>query len=396
MDKDTILQLLSAVTEADIATLQGLDADTLLEDYGLTSIGFIKFIVSVEETFHIEILDSDLILSNFATISSLFATLSKYFDHFLPVKKVLVTDGDNTLWRGIAGEEDIVVDSNTLALQDTLIRLQQRGILLCLCSKNEPAHIDQAFRSPAMRLSETHFLLSKVNRLDKASNLRDMAAELNVTLDSFVFIDDSDYEIGLIRTTLPEVATVKVGDDMEAVCTAIDRCFADTPSSDVDRTRQYREQKQREQDKHRFTTVEEYNASLKTVITCAPAVPAQAVRIAELTQRTNQCNLSGRCYTTQEIGDAIESRNTVVLTLQAEDKYGDMGLVGAAITTSGDAPVIEGFFVSCRVFDRGFEEQLLEIVKSLFPDHPLYGVYRATDKNTRYCDFYKKHGVSEI
>lgn len=395
MDKETILQLLSAVTDATVNELKALDDTALLEDHGLTSIGFIRFIVSVEETFSVEILDSDLILSNFATLQGLFATLEKYFAPQEVLKKVLVTDCDNVLWRGIAGEESLVIDDDARALQETFLRLQQRGILLCLCSKNEPANIAEAFASPSMCLQTAHILLAKINRQDKASNLRELAAELNVDTSSFVFVDDSEYEIGLVNALLPEVTTEKAVGDIAAVCARIEAYFDGTPVSDVDRTRQYREQKQREQDKHRFVTVEEYNASLETIVTCVPAAHDDAARIAELTQRTNQCNLSGKRYTVQEIEHVMNDKHAAIITLKASDKYGDMGLVGAAVITGGNAPVIEGFFVSCRVFDRGFETRLLDTVKRLFPVDTLRGVYVPTEKNTRYRDFYRTHGVNE-
>lgn len=392
MNREKILEILANVIEIDKASLLELPAGTMLSELGLDSLQFIRFVVALEEEFKIEILDSDLLISNFETIEMLFDTLKKYFLSENALKKVLVCDCDNVLWHGIAGEEEIHTDISTNAFQEAIIDLYNQGVIICLCSKNDPKNIEAAFDTLDMPLKEKHILLSKVNMTDKATNIKQIAAELNLSVDSFVFVDDSEYELDLVSCILPKIITIHVeypdGDFIERV----KLCFA-TNSTDIDRTQQYREQKEREKEKQQFATAAEFNASLETEVICALAVSSQAARIAELSQRTNQFNLSNARYSESEINSFIIDENYTVYTLSVSDKYGDMGIVGSAIIQKINKPVIIGFFLSCRVFGREFEKFLLDKVKSNFIDS-LSGIYKKTEKNKRFEKFYAENGVS--
>ena len=377
MDKEKILEVLGNIIDINKEQLLKTSVDTKLTDLGLTSIQFIQFIVAIEEEFEIEILDSDLIMTNFETVEMLFSTLEKYFTPKSTLKKVLICDCDNVLWHGISGEEEIYIDATILKFQETLIELYNRGILICLCSKNEPENIETVFNSLEMPLKKNHILISKINLTDKATNIKEIALELNLSADSFVFVDDSKYELDLVSSIIPDITTVLAD---YSNCDFIEKIkgFFDGSSTDINRTQQYRDQKEREKEKQRYASAEEFNASLKTEIKCETASPAQAARISELSQRTNQFNLSDVRYS--------------VYVLSASDKYGDMGLVGAAVVRKTENPVIIGFFLSCRVFGRGFEEHFLNKIKSNFAVS-MYGIYKRTDKNKRFEDFYPKNGV---
>ncbi len=391
MDKEKILEVLGNIIDINKEQLLKTSVDTKLTDLGLTSIQFIQFIVAIEEEFEIEILDSDLIMTNFETVEMLFSTLEKYFTPKSTLKKVLICDCDNVLWYGISGEEEIYIDAIILKFQETLIELYNRGILICLCSKNEPENIETVFNSLEMPLKKNHILISKINLTDKATNIKEIALELNLSADSFVFVDDSKYELDLVSSIIPDITTVLAD---YSNCDFIEKIkgFFDGSSTDINRTQQYRDQKEREKEKQRYASAEEFNASLKTEIKCETASPAQAARISELSQRTNQFNLSDVRYTEEEINYFIRDEGYCVYVLSASDKYGDMGLVGAAVVRKTENPVIIGFFLSCRVFGRGFEEHFLNQIKSNFAV-PMYGIYKRTDKNKRFEDFYSKNGV---
>lgn len=377
----------------EYAELAKLPRNTLLTQMGLGSIQFIQFVVMLEDDLGIELLDSDLLLSNFQTLEALYATLQKYFHPERPIKKVLICDCDNVLWHGIAGEEEIYIDKVAETLQKLILELYSQGVLICLCSKNEPENVTHAFKQLHMPLESRHILLSKINRSNKVSNLQEIAAELNLAPDSFVFIDDSDYEIGLVSAMLPEVATVKVDYSHPAFLDTIRQHFAQTPAADADRTRQYREQKEREKAKSKYTSVEAYNSSLQTKVLCDIATPKQAARISELSQRTNQFNLSATKYTEAQILQFIQDDSYCVYTLSASDIYGNMGIVGAAVVhLSASEYIINSFFLSCRVFDRNFEELLLNKIKSDCPVQ-MFGIYKQTAQNKRFRDFYPKHDV---
>ena len=335
MDKKIILRCLAETLNQSIVELQQLDPDAPLLDAGMTSIRFISFIVKIEEEFQIEVLDSDLIFDNFSTLNKLYHTLAKYFPKSstpTPMKKVLILDADNVLWKGICGEEPIVIDAEVKELQRFLLTLYEKGVLLCLCSKNHSELVDIAFEHSDMLLKKEHFAVFIANRCDKASNLLEIAAQLNLSPDSFVFADDSDYEIGFVACNLPEVATVKVVLSDSTLCKTLATYFEGVQSTfNLNRTQLYREQKEREKERHRFTTVQEYNASLKTQIDCRQATPLDCPRLAELSVRTHQFNLSDKQYSEDELRALLNDPHYTVLSLAVQDKYGDMGIVGMAV-----------------------------------------------------------------
>ena len=390
MDRYKILSILASVTGADTEELNRLSGSAALSGIGLTSIEFIQFIVSIEEQFGIEVLDSDLVFSNFETLDHLFATLDKYFEQSAALKKVLITDCDNVLWHGIAGEEEIHIGTDEKSLQAELIKLYNAGVLLCLCSKNQPEIITEFFKNPDMLLNTEHFVISKIGYGDKPNSIREIAGELNLSTDSIVFIDDSDYEIGLVNAMLPEVTAVKVSYDDREFPEKIASFFAGT-SSEINRTKQYRDQKEREKEKLRCASVAEYNASLGSCVKCDTAALGQADRLSELSMRTNQFNLSGKRYTADKISGLMRDSSYSIISLSASDKYGDMGIVALAVVCLGDPAVIESFFVSCRVFGRDFENILIDEVKKRYGN--IAGVYRRTEKNARFENFYSANGV---
>ena len=394
MKKEKILKILSETIKIPLIKLQGLHPDTRLLDIGMTSLLFISFIVKLEEEFNIEVLDSDLIFENFETVSKLFDTLEKYFPHDEPIKKLLILDADNVLWKGISGEEEIVIDDAVMEFQRLLLALYEKGVLLCLCSKNQTSLVEKAFQSPKMLLKREHFTVFLANRQDKASNLQVISQELNLSPDSFVFADDSDYELGFIQLNFPDVECVKIDYEfLDDFCGKISSLFSGVyATTDLNRTQLYREQKEREKEKHLFTSVQEYNDSLKTQITCHIADIGECARLSELSNRTHQFNLSNMQYSREELESFLKDTSHTVLSLAAQDKYGDMGIVGMAVLHHA---TIEAFMLSCRVFDRDLEHVLLNKIKDLI-NSPLYGVYSQTDKNKQFADFYSSNGVTII
>lgn len=391
MYKDKILELLGEIVEIEKKELAQMPLDTKLVDIGLESIQFIQFIVAVEDTFNIEVLDSDLLISKFETIEMVYQTLEKYILCNVPLKKVLICDCDNVLWCGIAGEEPLTTNSLTNLLQETILSLYRQGIIICLCSKNQKANIEDAFSTLEMPLKKEHILLSRINMTDKATNIKDIAKELNLSTDSFVFVDDSIYELDLVSSLVPEITVVHADYSNKTFIDTVKSLFSHS-STDINRTQQYREQKEREKEKLHYNTPDEFNASLQTKTNCEIATTSQAARISELSQRTNQFNLSNSRYTEKQIYDLIRDDEYAVYTLSVSDKYGDMGIVGAAIIHKMNKPVILDFYLSCRVFGRRFEEVLINRIKSDFPKF-LKGIYNKTTKNKNFESFYSENGV---
>lgn len=388
---ERICDTLSEILEQDPITIYNLPLDEELISLGFDSLKTIHFLVSIEESFNIEFLDEDLLVENFSTIQKIIDTLSKYTK---TLKKVLISDCDNVLWKGIAGEEPLSITTEILELHKTLYKLHDNGTLLCLCSKNEPDNISAAFAS-LNAISQSLFVVQKINRNNKADNILAIAKELGLSLDSFVFIDDSPYEIGLINHILPDVETFLVDFSCSSLANNILSSFPSKYHTlPVSRTELYRDQKKREKDKHKFSTIEEYNSSLCTKINIEKATLLEIERIAELSQRTNQCNLSNTRYTESQLLKFLSDSNVLTVSLKMSDRYGDMGLVAAAVVSlDSSAANILSFFVSCRAFDRDVEKALLSHIKTMVGDRHLHGVYCETNKNRRYRNFYKENGV---
>ena len=391
--RETILELLAEATGHTLTEVLAVDKDTPVKMLGLDSLKFIQMIVRFEETFGIEVYDSDLVMSNFETVGALILMFQKYLPDVAP-KKVVICDCDNVLWNGISGEENIFVDERNVLFQNMLIEFYNKGILLCLCSRNLQKNIDCAFANLKMPLKKEHIIISKINLSNKVENIKAISNELNLSTDSFVFVDDSDYELGLINNLLPEVETVKVNYDDMTCLEQIKSLFGEQPVQDINRTQLYIQQKEREKTKLHVSTVAEYNNSLETRWVCAVDDITQAERLAELSQRTNQFNLSGTRYSKEQIVEFINDKNTHIISLSATDKYGDMGIIGATVVSVFEnIAVIDSFYLSCRAFGRGFETLLIDEVKKHCGDKSLSGVYIPTDKNLRYADFYAKNGV---
>ena len=391
MYTQTILKCLAKILKLNEEDACNISADTELTQLGLTSIDFISLVVELENALEIEIRDSDLIMENFKTLKCIIETLSAYFPSGANMKKCLVLDADHVLWKGISGEETIVVDEDVLYFQKSLLELYNRGVLLCLCSKNEIGLIEESFSNSHMLLTKEHFVSFIANRFDKASNILAIADELNLTTDQFVFADDSDYELEYVKINIPDIETIKVDYTSLGFVEKINRLFSNVhPSSDLNRTQLYREQKERQKAMHASTSIAEYNASLETEVICRRALKQECERLAELSERTHQFNLSAKQYMEDELIKMLADPIYTVLSLAARDKFGDMGIVGMAIAKRN---VIEAFMLSCRVFDRGFEYILLNKMKEII-NEPLYGIFLPNSKNVRYSNFYLQNGVT--
>lgn len=392
MYKNKICKIVAGILEMDLEEIVEYDIDQSLEVAGFDSMCFVRTVVQLEEVFSIEINDSDLVVENFITLNKIFKIIEKYIFNGRNVKKVIITDCDNVLWRGVAGEEELRFDKVTMAFQNLLVRLYNSGILICLCSRNDPVNIDFAFSELDMVLKKEYILTKRINCNDKATNILSIAEEIKLLPESFVFIDDSDYELGLVSALIGGIKVVKALDNKIDWIDEVEKMFGLVPA-DMNRTQLYIEQKDRERDKFHFHSIGEYNALLKTEILCAEATAGQAVRLAELSQRTNQFNLATSRYSKDEIISKIESKEYLVIALSASDKYGDMGIVGMAILRISEKIVIEGFMLSCRVFDRGFENVMLEKIKDMNLGKKIYGVLKQNDKNRNFCDFYRNNGI---
>ncbi len=279
--------------------------------------------------------------------------------------KVLVLDCDNTIWRGVVGEDGvagIVLDEGFLAVQDFAIAAEGKGVLVCLASKNAEADVMRVFdERPDMRLARRHVVAHRINWELKSANLRALARELNLGLDSFVFLDDNPVECGLMQEMLPEVVTLQLRSP-DSAAALLDNLWtfdkASVTQEDQRRTEMYRQNAEREQLESSTTDIGAFLESLQLKIVVAPPGEDDWPRVSQLTQRTNQFNFTTRRRSEPEmraLGDGA-----TVLAVRVSDRFGDYGLVGLVIAVdAADAIEVDTLLLSCRVLGRGVEHEML-------------------------------------
>ncbi|GGZ21330.1 SDR family NAD(P)-dependent oxidoreductase [Streptomyces poonensis] len=310
-----------------------------------------------------------------------------------PPFKVLVLDCDNTLWSGVCGEDGsrgVGIGPGRRRLQEWAVELHDRGVLLCLCSKNEDEDVDEVFRQRTdMPLRLEHIAARRVNWDPKPDNLAELARELGLGLDSMVFLDDNPVEIAAVRAAHPEVLALPVPGDEKDLPAFLDRLWAfdraDVTDEDRQRTAMYRAARDREALRGSSTTLAEFIAGLDLRIDVHEARPEQLPRVAQLTQRTNQFNLSTVRRSESELRTVLDE-GARCWVAEVADRFGEYGLVGAAITRlDTEAVVLDTFLMSCRVLGRGVEHAFLAAVASKEAEEggpgTLEAVQRPTAKN---------------
>jgi FkbH-like protein len=348
------------------------------------------------------------------------ALANEYLRYVRPLKglsrKCIVVDLDNTLWGGVIGEDGLAgiqlgseAPGNAfVALQRELEKLWRRGILLAICSKNNPDDALAALDGhPDMVLRSSHFAAQRINWSPKAPNIREIAAELNIGLDSLVFLDDNPVERAQVRAELPGVLVPELPTDPAGYrgCLLELGVFDTLALTAEDRSRNqlYADQKARRQAEARFSggsSVDEYLADLGLVVEIDAADDLSLPRIAQLTNKTNQFNLTTRRYTDAELTERI-ARGWRVFGARVKDRFGDNGLTGviAVEPTSRDTWTVDTFLLSCRVMGRRVETALLALAGEAAlraGATRLQGWFLPTDKNSPSVDVYRDHGFSVV
>jgi FkbH-like protein len=326
--------------------------------------------------------------------------------------KALVVDLDNTLWGGVVGEAGVqgIVSSPEYpgaayqAVQRVLVDLHRRGILLAICSKNNAADAMEALQThPGLLVRPEHFAALRINWNEKSRNLREIAQELNIGIDAIAFLDDNPVERQQVRLELPEVFVIEPpGDPMDYA-----RALREAPvferltlsEEDRDRGQLYVAQRQRSELQQSRRSLEEFYRSLEQEVELAPAGPDAIPRVSQLTQKTNQFNVTTRRYSEQQIAEMIRQPGVQIFTARVRDRFGDNGLVGLAIIrTLDNVCEIDTFLLSCRVIGRAVETVMLSHLVDQAKSRGLkrvQGWFVPTQKNAPAKDFYAAHGFSE-
>ncbi|MAY84311.1 MAG: hypothetical protein CMP59_09290 [Flavobacteriales bacterium] len=327
-------------------------------------------------------------------------------------KKALVLDCDNTLWKGILGEDGfdaIQMSASTPAgkaymeVQLILKKLAKNGVLLNLCSKNNPEDVDEVIeKHEDMTLKADDIIIKKVNWQDKVSNIREIAKELNIGLDSLVFVDDSDFEVNFVRESLPEVTVVQVPKkayEYPILMQEVSKLFVNAQNSkeDAKRTAMYKEEQKRKAAVSKFNNIDDYLSSLELVAEISINNIDHYPRLAQMTQKTNQFNLTTKRYSESELSDFINSDDSEVFSLSVRDKFGDSGITGLAILKINDnIAEVDTLLLSCRILGRRIENIFFsEIVDYLSSKNIelLNSLFIPTHKNAQVSDYFDKQGM---
>ena len=330
------------------------------------------------------------------------------------LKKAIIFDCDNTLWKGIIGEDVIEnidmspnskIGSNYNLIQKIAVFLSRKGVIVGLCSKNNEADVSDVLKkNNDIILKEEYITIKKINWKDKASNLRDIASELNISTNSLVFVDDSNFEINLIKKQLPDILTIQVPEDIskypEIILNYVHLNFNLVPNeTDLNKTKIYHQQAERLSAKKSFYKLEDYLSSLQIELEIHLNNINQISRISQLTQKTNQFNLTTHRYTENQIDKFINDRNYDVFTSLVKDKFGDNGITALCISKADSLNpknvLLDVFLMSCRIIGRNIEYAFLyQIIKVLFKKgyDSINAEYIPSKKNAQVEDFFEKSG----
>jgi len=325
-------------------------------------------------------------------------------------RKCIVTDLDNTLWGGIVGEDGfdgiklgLTAPGNAFVeFQRHLLSLNQRGIILAINSKN---NLDDAMevikKHPYMILREENFAAMKINWDDKISNMQELAREINIGLDSIVFLDDDPFNREMLRKAMPEVMTIELPKDPALYSkTLFDINYFNVlkiTEDDKKRAQMYRQQRQRNDFQQTTTNLDEYLENLGIKIKIREVDDFTIPRVSQLTLKTNQFNLTTRRYQEEDIKRFVNDDKFIVGHAQVEDKFGDNGITAAFIVnkTSPKEWTIDTFLLSCRVMGRGVEEAIIGNIIEKAREagvEKVNGQYIPTKKNKPCEDFFSKCG----
>lgn len=290
--------------------------------------------------------------------------------------KCIVLDMDNTLWGGVLGEEgprgiSVGPDSPGREYQDfqrELLELQRQGILLTVCSKNNEAEVLAVLREhPHMLIREEHLAACRINWQDKATNIRSLAAELNLGLDHMLLIDDSPHERAWVQEQLPDLRVPDLPQDPSRYADWLGSLpsliVLQQTAEDLVRTELYQQGRTREEYRQTVGSLEDFLRGLKLRVTVAPAGDSSMARVVQLLAKTNQFNLTTRRHDEATLRQRVSTQAWRIYTMSVTDRFGDFGLTGVAIVVPGEGTWhLDSFLMSCRVIGKSVESALIAAI----------------------------------
>lgn len=332
-------------------------------------------------------------------------------------KKVLIVDCDNTLWGGVLGEDgsnNIEYSSTPYGIcfrevQNLIVQLVKNGNILCLCSKNNYSDVELLLKKKLMPIKNSHITISKVNWLPKVQNIKEISKELNLGIDSFVFLDDSEFEVNAVKKYLPEIKIFKVPENIflypDFFRKKIMKLFNEhnLTYEDKKRVKFYEKEKQRIKYKIGFEDENNYIDSLKLKIKVFHNKKNKnfITRLSQMTQKTNQFNLTTKRYEEKQIKQFIFNKNYEVFSGDVSDRFGAHGKTILMILKKINEKnyEIDTLLMSCRVIGRKIEYVFFDkIYKDFISKNKisLIGRYIKTKKNIQVADLYLNYGFKLI
>ncbi|MEN6316858.1 MAG: amino acid adenylation domain-containing protein [Clostridiaceae bacterium] len=318
------------------------------------------------------------------------------------VFKVIVLDCDNTLWKGICGEDGVLgvhVTESYKQLQQFMLQKYKEGMLLAVCSKNNEKDVFNVFdNNPDMILNKSHIISWKVNWRDKSENIKEIANELNLGIDSFIFIDDDSLECSKMVEHCPEVLTLQLPQKDEYIPLFLKHIWAfdriRVTKEDTLRSKMYEAEIKRNEYKEKNTSLEGFIENLQLKVSMRTITEEEIGRAAQLTQRVNQFNLSTIRRSEDEIAKLMKNEMYKCFVVEAKDKFGEYGIVGLVILKdTGEKIFLDTLLMSCRIFGRNVEDVLLAGIGRYARElgrQNIEAVFIPTEKNVPVYDFIKR------
>ncbi len=326
-------------------------------------------------------------------------------------KKCLVLDLDNTLWGGIVG--DVGIENIELSefkegarykdFQKRIKELKELGILLAISSKNEESYVTNVFiENKEMVLKNEDFIIKKINWQPKSKNIKEIAEELNIGLDSIVFIDDNPVEREEVKTSLPEVIVPEFPKDTAELEDFIIEIYKknfytlDQTEEDRKKTKMYLDNIKREEEKKKSSSIDEFLEKLETKIYLWKLKPENINRAIQLIQKTNQFNLTTKRYTEEQLQDMMKDPNYEIYVSRVEDKFGDNGIVFLLIAKKEEKKVsIDSMIMSCRVMERYIEDRIMSYLEDCWFEEgfeEIESIYIKTERNKPVENLFERLG----
>lgn len=327
-------------------------------------------------------------------------------------KKLITLDLDNTLWGGVVGEDgvegielsDHKEGQRFFDFQKQFLEMQKRGTLLAINSKNNDIDAQNAIKNhPNMLLREEHFVAQKINWDNKASNIKKIAKELNLTESSLIFIDDNPIEREIVRGNCPEVLVPDFPEDTTTLLAYAENIYFEycrplrVLNEDIHKTQMYQLDVKRKKELETSLNLDDYIKKLEMCVNMHRMRPDEIDRVTQLCNKTNQFNVTTKRYTKTELQEIANTDGNAIYVAYAKDKFGESGLISVLIIVSdGEDAKIDTFLMSCRVMGRKLENvilsELMEYLKGKYTR--LHALYIPTAKNMPVRELYEGLGFT--